>query len=167
MQAKVKVLPVGRERKNQAIVALAVRTAPSAVTRSVFVSVANLDLERAARRLEVCGDGGLIEVRDLQLDPQARSDVVLDDIPRDVGPSRSDSPAPMPAATAPPTSSRSTTTPGPSSRPIVPARSWSSGPGDPYLETALSYLPNVRAVRRDAGRVPGQGRAAGRDAAGT
>ena len=82
--AKVTVLSVGRERRNQAIVALAVRTAPSAVTRSVFVSVANLDLERAARRLEVWGDGGLIEVRDLQLDPQARSDVVIDDVPRDV-----------------------------------------------------------------------------------
>ena len=45
----------GRDRKNQAIVALAVRTAPSAVTRSVFVSVANLDLERPQRRLEVLG----------------------------------------------------------------------------------------------------------------
>ena len=30
---------------------------PSSVTRSVFISVANLDLERAARRLEVWGDG--------------------------------------------------------------------------------------------------------------
>ena len=52
VDAPVRVLPVGRDRKNQAIVALAVRTAPSAVTRSVFVSVANLDLERrnASRR---------------------------------------------------------------------------------------------------------------------
>ena len=50
--APVKVLSVGRERKNQAVIALAVRTSPSAVTRSVFVSVANLDLESASRRLE-------------------------------------------------------------------------------------------------------------------
>ena len=52
--------PPGRRReraRNQAIVALAVRTAPSAVTRSVFVSVANLDLEAATRRVEICGDG--------------------------------------------------------------------------------------------------------------
>ncbi|MFL5756571.1 MAG: vWA domain-containing protein, partial [Chloroflexota bacterium] len=50
LDAPVRVLQVGRERKNQAIVALAVRTQPSRVTRSVFVSVANLDLERVERR---------------------------------------------------------------------------------------------------------------------
>ena len=60
--AKITVLPVGRERKNQAIVAMAVRTAPSAVTRSVFVSVgpvfrrlgfrtaSEIDYERYARK---------------------------------------------------------------------------------------------------------------------
>src|SRR6185503_11472931 len=41
---KVTVIPVGRERKNQAIVALAIRPASSGVTKSVFVSVANLDI---------------------------------------------------------------------------------------------------------------------------
>src|SRR4029077_7640894 len=83
--APVTVLPVGRDRKNQAIVALAVRTASSAVTRSVFVGVANLDLEPAQRRLEVWGDDRLLEARDVQLDAQARSDVVIDDVPTDVG----------------------------------------------------------------------------------
>ena len=87
--APVKVLSVGRERKNQAIVALAVRTSPSAVTRSVFVSVANLDLDAASRRLEVWGDDRLIEVRDVQLDPQRRADVIIDDLPRDVADRRS------------------------------------------------------------------------------
>ena len=67
--APIKVLPVGRDRKNQAIVALAVRTAPSAVTRSVFVSVANLDLEPAARRIELWGDGRLLEARDVLARP--------------------------------------------------------------------------------------------------
>ena len=57
VDAPITVLPVGRDRKNQAIVAMAVRTASSAVTRSVFVGVANLDLESAQRRLEVWGDG--------------------------------------------------------------------------------------------------------------
>jgi Ca-activated chloride channel family protein len=141
--AKVTVLPVGRERKNQAIVALAVRTAPSTVTRSVFVSVANLDLERASRRLEVWGDGGLIEVRDLQLDPQARSDVVIDDVPRDVTTLEIRLVGPDPAITAP------------ADQLAVDDHAWAIippdrprlilvvGPGDPYLETALSYLPNV------------------------
>src|SRR3954447_26635428 len=142
--AKVTVLPVGRERKNQAIVALAVRTAPSAVTRSVFVSVANLDLDRAARRLEVWGDGGLIEVRDLQLEAQARSDVVIDDVPRDVATLELRLVSSDPAATGDP------------DQLAVDDHAWAVippdrareilvvGEGDPYLETALSYLPNVR-----------------------
>ena len=94
--APVKVLSVGRERKNQAIVALAVRTSPSAVTRSVFVSVANLDLESASRRLELRGDDRLIEVRDVTLDPQARSDVIVDDLPTTCARSRCGSSVPIP-----------------------------------------------------------------------
>jgi hypothetical protein len=141
--ARITVLPVGRERKNQAIVAMAVRTAPSAVTRSVFVSVANLDLERAGRRLEVWGDGALIEVRDLLLDAQARSDVVIDDVPRDVGTLEVRLVGPDPLVTTAP------------DQLAVDDRAWAVipsdrtrlilvvGPGDPYLETALSYLPNV------------------------
>ncbi|MEP6638433.1 MAG: VWA domain-containing protein [Chloroflexota bacterium] len=141
--ARITVLPVGRERKNQAIVALAVRTAPSTVTRSVFVSVANLDLERAARRLEVWGDGALIEVRDLALEAQARSDVVIDDVPSDVGALEVRLVGPDPTLTGAP------------DQLAVDDRAWAVippertrlilvvGPGDPYLETALSYLPNV------------------------
>ena len=122
---------------------MAVRTAPSAVTRSVFVSVANLDLERAGRRLEVWGDGALIEVRDLLLDAQARSDVVIDDVPRDVTTLEVRLVGPDPAVTAAP------------DQLAVDDRAWAIvppdrtrlilvvGPGDPYLETALSYLPNV------------------------
>ena len=141
--ARITVLPVGRDRKNQAIVALAVRTAPSAVTRSVFVSVANLDLEPASRRLEVWGDDSLLEVRDLFLDPQARSDVVIDDVPRDVGALELRLVGADRAVTAAPDDL------------AVDDHAWAVippdrtrlilvvGPGDAYLETALSYLPNV------------------------
>ena len=97
----------------------------------------------ADRRLELWGDGGLLEVRDLVLDPQARSDVVIDDVPRDVGRSRSGSSAPNPAVAGAP------------DHLAVDDRAWAIippdrtrlillvGEGDPYLETALSYLPNV------------------------
>jgi Ca-activated chloride channel homolog len=141
--APVKVLSVGRERKNQAIVALAVRTSPSAVTRSVFVSVANLDLEAASRRLEVWGDDRLIEVRDVQLDPQRRADVIIDDLPRDVGTVEVRLVGSDPSITTPP------------DQLTVDDRAWAVippdrqrlilvvGPGDPYLETALSFLPDV------------------------
>jgi len=141
--APVKVLSVGRDRKNQAIVALAVRTAPSAVTRSVFVSVANLDLTAASRRLELWGDDRLLEVRDVKLDPQARSDVIIDDLPREVGTVEVRLVGPDPSVQAAP------------DQLAVDDRAWAVippdrtrlvlvvGEGDPYLETALSFLPDV------------------------
>ena len=133
----VSVIQVGRERRNQAIVALAVRTAPSAVTRSVFISVANLDIEAADRRLELWGDGVLLEARDIFLDPQTRSEVIVDDVPREVAVvevrlegESGDLLALDDRAWA-----------------IVPPdrlrRILIVGPGDPYLETALTYLPNT------------------------
>jgi len=143
VDAPIKVLPVGRERKNQAIVALAVRTSPSSVTRSVFVSIANLDLERAARRLELWGDGALLEVRDVDLDAQARQDVIIDDVAEGVGAIEVRLVARDPAATGDP------------DQLTVDDRAWAIvppqrtrlilvvGEGDAYLETALSYLPNV------------------------
>ena len=143
IQARITVLPVGRDRRNQAIVALAVRTAPSAVTRSAFVSVANLDLEPARRRLEVWGDGALLEVRDVFLDPQARSDVVIDDVPRDVGALELRLVGADPAVAAAPDDlavddNAWAVIPPDRTRLILVV-----GPGDAYLETALSYLPNV------------------------
>ena len=143
VSAPIKVLSVGRERKNQAIVALAVRTSPSAVTRSVFVSVANLDLDAANRRLELWADDRLLEVRDVKLDPQARSDVIVDDLPREVGTIEVRLVGPDPAVTVAP------------DQLAVDDRAWAVippdrtrlvlivGEGDPYLETALSFLPDV------------------------
>src|SRR6185369_1121015 len=133
----VKVLQVGRERRNQAVVALAVRPAPSGVTRSVFVSLANLDIEPAQRRLELYGDGVLLEARDVFLDPQTRSEVIVDDVPKAVTvvEARLGGAAPDNLA--------------------LDDRAWAIVPpdrlrrillvsdGDPYLETALTYLPNT------------------------
>jgi Ca-activated chloride channel family protein len=149
--APIKVLPVGRDRKNQAIVALAVRTSPSAVTRSVFVSLANLDLERASRRLELWGDDRLIEVRDVQLEAQARSDVIIDDIPRDVLSVEvrlvGSDPAVVAAPDQLPVDDRAwAVIPEDRTRLILVV-----GPGDPYLETALSYLPNVELFGVESG----------------
>ena len=143
VDAPIKVLPVGRERKNQAIVALAVRTSPSAVTRSVFISVANLDIESAKRRIEVWGDDRLLEARDVTLDAQARSDVVIDDVPPDV------------AIVEVRLVGRDPTSQAAPDQLAIDDRAWAVlpaaqarlvllvGDGDPYLETALSYLPNV------------------------
>ncbi len=153
VQAPVRVVTVGRDRRNQAIVALAVRTAPSAVTRSVFVSVANLDLSPAKRRLEVYGDGRLIDAQDAFIDPQARADVVIDDVPRDVSVIEVrlvDDPAQAPSG----------------DRLAADDRAWAIVPpdhlrevllvsaGDPYLETALTYLPNTSVFEVAPDRYP-------------
>jgi Ca-activated chloride channel family protein len=139
---KVSVIQVGRERKNQGIVALAVRPAPSGVTRSVFVSIANLDIEPAQRRLELYADDVLIEARDLTtLEPQTRTEVIVDDVP-------------LGAAVI-----EVRLTSGANGQPgdalALDDRGWAVVPpdrlrrillvsdGDPYLETALSYLPST------------------------
>ena len=96
----------------------------------------------------------LIEVRDLQLEPQARSDVVIDDVPRDVGDAR-----------APARRRRPDRRPSAPDQLAVDDHAWAIvppdrtrlilvvGPGDPYLETALSYLPNVELFGVDRSRV--------------
>ncbi|MES2209466.1 MAG: VWA domain-containing protein [Chloroflexota bacterium] len=139
LEHTVKVLQVGRDRRNQAIVALAVRQGASGVSRSVFVSVANLDLKAAGRRLQVFGDGVLLEARDLMLDPQTRAEATIDDIPVgvrviEVRLDRQDAAADALAlddqawAIVPPERIR---------------RILLVSDGDPYLETALTFLPNT------------------------
>jgi hypothetical protein len=143
VDAPVTVLQVGRDRKNQAIAALAVRTAPSSVTRSVFVSVANLDLELVPRRVELWGDGRMLEVRDILLEPQARADVIIDDVPRDIGAVEVRLTGPDPSVSEPPDQLAGddhawAVIPPDRTRLVLLV-----GEGDPYLETALGYLPNV------------------------
>ncbi len=135
----VRVLQVGRARNNQAIIALAVRPSSSGVTRSVFVSVANLDIEAAeGRRIELYGDGILLEARDLQtLDPQTRTEVIVDDVPLGASVIEARLTGGSPDALE------------------LDDRAWAIVPpdrlrrillvsdGDPYLETALTYLPST------------------------
>jgi hypothetical protein len=139
---KVSVIQVGREQKNQAIVALAVRPSSSGVTRSVFISIANLDIEQATRAVQLYVDGVLREAREPQvLDPQTRTEVIVDDVPRTAsvievrlvngeGKDGGDSLALDDRAWAivPPDRQRNIL--------VV-------GDGDPYLETALTFLPSV------------------------
>ncbi len=146
VDAKVRVLRVGSERgsRNQAIVALAVRTAPSAVTRSVFVGMANLDVEPSMRRLELWGDGLLLEARDVRMGALQRADVIIDDVDlgvavvevRLVAADGSSDPSKPPDQLAADDRAWAIVPPD-RKREILLV-----GEGDPYLETALSYLPN-------------------------
>jgi Ca-activated chloride channel family protein len=157
-EAPIRVLQVGTEPKNQAIAALSIRTAASGLTKSAFVSVANLDLATVKRRIEVYADGNLLEARDVYLDPQARADIVVDDITQqntrhvdvvevrlvaddDEGEASDDRLAVDDRAWA-----------------IVPSDELRQilivGDGDPYLETALSYLPNTELYGRKPADYP-------------
>lgn len=140
----VRVLPVGRARHNQAIVAVAVRVAPSGVGRSLFIGIANTDIEAAERRLVVSADGIPIEARDVFLDPQTRTEVVVDDLPEGI--------AAVEVALLGPEGAD----PGrPADDLVLDDRAWAIVPearlrrvllvseGDPYLATALSYLPET------------------------
>ena len=146
VDAPVRVLRVGSETgsRNQAIVALAVRTAPSAVTRSVFVSIANLDVAGAQRRLELWGDGRLLESRDVDVDAQQRADVIIDDVPGDVEVVEVRLVAREAAGDGSPPDQLASDD---RAWAIVPPDRQRNilivGEGDPYLETALTYLPNT------------------------
>jgi Ca-activated chloride channel family protein len=150
VDAPIRVLRVGDAKgsRNQAIVALAVRRAPSGITNSVFISVANLDLESATRRVEVWGDDRLLETRTITVDAQSRADVVVDNV--------GDAEHPVSIVQIRLVAGDIADT---MARPDLLAsddRAWAVippvrernilivGDGDPYLETALSYLPNSR-----------------------
>ena len=147
VDAPIKVLRVGDAKgsRNQAIVALAIRTTGSGVSNSAFISVANFDLELATRQIEVWGDDRLIETKTVTIEPQAKADVVIDNI--------GDVAHPVSVVDV-----RLAAPDGSAGRPDLLAsddRAWAVVPpsrtrsillvtaGDPYLETALSYLPNV------------------------
>jgi Ca-activated chloride channel homolog len=146
LEAPVRVLQVGREANNQAIVALAVRTQPNNLSHSAFVSIANLGLERVERRIEVYADGALREARTVTLDPQVRTDVAIDDI------DDPDLPATVVEVRLANADEAATTAADPLA---LDDRAWAIIPpaqlrtillvsdGDPYLETALSYLPDT------------------------
>jgi Ca-activated chloride channel homolog len=157
-QAPIRVLQVGTEPKNQAIAALSIRTAASGLTKSAFVSVANLDLATVKRRIEVYGDGNLLEARDVYLDPQARADIVVDDITQqnrrhvDVVEVR------LVADDDEGEASDDRLTVDDRAWAIVPTDALRQvlivGEGDPYLETALSYLPNTELYGRKPADYP-------------
>jgi Ca-activated chloride channel family protein len=160
VEAPIRVLNVGDPKgsRNQAIVALAVRTAPSGVSRSVFISLANLDLEAATRRVEVWGDDRLVEARTVKIDAQSRSDVIVDNV--------GDADHPVSVVDVRLVAADETT----GTRPDLLAtddRAWAVvppdrqrnilivGEGDPYLETALSYLPHSRLFGLKPSQYPG------------
>jgi von Willebrand factor type A domain/Aerotolerance regulator N-terminal len=151
VDAPVRVIQVGRERKNQAIVALAIRTAPSGLTKSAFVSVANLDIESARRRIEVYADGVLLEARNVFMDPQQRADVVIDDITQQ-NTRRVDVIEVRLVAESGSTGAPDQLASDDRAWAVVPSDELRQillvSDGDPYLETALSYLPNTELYGR-------------------
>ncbi len=145
LDAPVRVLQVGREAKNEAIVALAVRTSPSGLSHSAFISVANLGLGMAERRVQLYADGVLRDSRVLVLDPQRKTDISIDDI--------DDPDHPASVIEVRLLARDETTT---AADPLAEDdRAWAIVPparlrtillvsdGDPYLETALAYLPDT------------------------
>jgi hypothetical protein len=152
LEAPVRVLRVGRDAANQAIVALAVRTAPSGLSHSVFVSVANVGLEQADRQLQLYADGRLRDSRTVHLDPQRRTDVSIDDI--------DDPTHPASVVEVRLVDAEGVATPTVDGL-AVDDRAWAvvppkqerqillAGEPDPYLETALSYLPDTELYFRD------------------
>ena len=145
LEVPVRVATIGRERDNQAIAALAVRSDASGLKRTLFVSVANYSASQVARRLQILGDGADVTARDLYLDPLTRADVVIDELPPGISvvearisayedaDEGSGPPDYLPLDDA--------------AWAVVPEdrlrRVLLVGPGNAYLQTAFALLPNV------------------------
>ncbi len=147
-KAPIRVLPVGRERHNQAISALAVQTGAGGVKRSLFVSVANLDAQRVERRIQVLADGVPFTARDVYLDPLTQTQVIIDELP--AGTAVVEARLTASDTTddgAAPTGLADQLAADDAAWAIVPSdrlqRILLVGPGNVYLQNALSLLPNV------------------------
>ena len=156
LDVPVRVMTVGRERDNQAIAALAVRSDPSGLKRTLFASVANYSASRVVRTLQIIADGTPVTARDLPLEPLSRADIVIDELPAgtrvvearittaggtDVASGPQDFLAVDDAAWA-----------------IVPPdrlrRVLLVGPGNVYIQNAFSLLPNVELYGATAAEYP-------------
>jgi hypothetical protein len=145
LDAPVRVISVGERGDNQAIAALAVRADPSGLQRQLFVSVANLSNAVATRRLQILADGVPVTARDLALEPRVRTQVVIDELPPGIRTveARLTQPEDLAAAAG-----------APDLLPIDDA-AWAVvpddrlrrvllvGPGNVYLQNALTLLPNI------------------------
>ncbi|HEY8168143.1 MAG TPA: BatA and WFA domain-containing protein [Candidatus Limnocylindrales bacterium] len=150
-QAPVRVVPVGRDRHNQAIAALSVQTGAGGVKRSLFVSIANLDASAVSRRLQVLADGQPFTARDLFLDPLTQTQVVIDELP----PGTSVVEARLSALEPSGAEASGAEAAGPPDQLAADDAAWAIvpsdrlqrillvGPGNVYLQNALSLLPNV------------------------
>ena len=145
LDVPVRVATVGRERDNQAIAALAVRTDASGLKRTLFVSVANYSASTVARRLQILGDGTPVTARDLYLDPLTRADVVIDELPPGIGvvearisPYEDAEEGSGPADYLPVDDAAWAIVPPDRLRRVLLV-----GPGNVYLQNAFSLLPNV------------------------
>jgi Ca-activated chloride channel family protein len=143
--APIRTVLVGRDRHNQAIVALAVRPDPAGLKRSVFVGIANLDSERVVRRLQILADGMPVAARDVPLDALRRSEVISDELP--AGTTVVEARLSDPTAGTPDAGPADDLALDDSAWAIVPVDRVQKillvGPGNVYLQNALSLLPNV------------------------
>ncbi len=109
------------------------------------------------RRLELWGDGRLLEARDVRMGAQQRADVIIDDVDLGVGGRRGPArrrPTVRPTRRRRRTSSPPTTAPGPSCRPIDRARSSSSATAIRTSRRRCRYLPNTSLFGVKADRYP-------------
>ncbi len=154
-KAPIRVLTVGRDRHNQAISALAVQTGAGGVKRSLFVSVANLDTSAVTRRLQVLADGQPFTARDLFIDPLTQTQVIIDELPAGTSVVEARLAAITPDGAAPSSAAGGAGASGPADQMAADDAAWAIvpsdrlqrillvGPGNVYLQNALSLLPNV------------------------
>ena len=147
IDAPVRVITVGNERDNQAIAALAVRADPAGLKRTLFVSVANYTDAIVSRRLQILADGAPVSARDLAAgrpEPlgrghrRAAAGRARGGGAAAAGAGQNGAPLPAAADLLPIDDRAWAVVPDDRVRRVLLV-----GPGNVYLQNALSLLPNV------------------------
>jgi Ca-activated chloride channel homolog len=147
LDVPVTVIRVGDQGDNQAITALAARADPAGLERVLFVKVDNYSDAIATRRLQILADGVSVSARDLVLDSRSGTDVVIDELPHGT--------RVVEARLTVPTDGEAGTSTGPGDLLALDDAAWTVvpddrlmrvllvGPGNVYLQNALTLLPNI------------------------
>jgi len=144
IKGHLRYLPVGISGENQAISLLTLQPSPGGNTLTAFAQVSNYGETAAQRRISFYGDGLLLDVYDLDIQPGGQQAVLAADLP--VGSGQIEARLDEESGDILPTDDRAFAVLGDSQ----PAAVTLVSQGNLFLETALSLMPGIELTLADS-----------------
>jgi Ca-activated chloride channel family protein len=144
LKGHLRYLPIGISGENQAISLLTLQPSPGGSTLTAFAQVSNYGETTAQRRISFYGDGQLLDVYDLEIQPSGQQAVLAADLP--VGSGQIEARLDEQAGDILPVDDRAFAVLGDSQ----PAPITLVTEGNLFLETALSLMPGIELTLADS-----------------